>query len=695
MKALIWKELRENLKVAAIGLLLFTVLTVGTTRSYSSLLRDIILGNRHAQDDWSRMQPLTSTPFLTETAWLCVLFGVLLGWMQIFNERNRDLRAFLIHRPTSPTRIFLAKAAAGLALYSLAAGLPLFGFVLWAWLPGHVAAPFEWGMVRPVFTLFLAGLAFYFAGMLVGLRQARWYGSRTFGLALAAGIAFAAATAPPSSFWAVLAAAIVGGTVLATAAWGSFKSGGTYRGQPVSGKLALTITLLFGVFGVGALAVGLMQSLFFNSHPQYSWSRYVMTKDGVIYRLTQGNNQQQEIFTMDGQPAVDARTGKPLDRAEFNRQQAPGSAVTVNFDRTRQQNQTPYRFNSDFFSPFGMLKDTLWFFRYRTGRVLAYDLRTRRLTGSLGPDGFAPDAAGDGSRFSDLPNYYYDQSIVRRNLKTETAVYELDLDKPAARKIFTAPAGEKVGGAGEIVRNYQNRGEDYVLAVTDRSIHVLTLEGRDLLTAPYEPAYPDYPSVQVSVLEPPGQFALWFRSSNEADQKAGHQLPTRIKWLAADGTVSKTADLPELPTPAAGPERLTDKLYALVAPPVIVTTAWVLAAIDHKSMPAKKLDLKPLLTIEALLCSIGALAAVAGGWWLGRRYSFTRRAQLGWAAFHLLFGLPAFAAFLCAQEWPAREACANCKKLRVVDREKCEHCGADFAPPAKNGTEIFEPLGSS
>jgi hypothetical protein len=28
----------------------------------------------------------------------------------------------------------------------------------------------------------------------------------------------------------------------------------------------------------------------------------------------------------------------------------------------------------------------------------------------------------------------------------------------------------------------------------------------------------------------------------------------------------------------------------------------------------------------------------------------------------------------------------------VVDRGQCEHCGADFAPPEKNGTEIFEPL---
>jgi ribosomal protein L37AE/L43A len=47
---------------------------------------------------------------------------------------------------------------------------------------------------------------------------------------------------------------------------------------------------------------------------------------------------------------------------------------------------------------------------------------------------------------------------------------------------------------------------------------------------------------------------------------------------------------------------------------------------------------------------------------------------------------------LSVQEWPALESCPNCKKLRVVDREHCEHCGADFAPPEKNGTEVFESL---
>jgi hypothetical protein len=81
--------------------------------------------------------------------------------------------------------------------------------------------------------------------------------------------------------------------------------------------------------------------------------------------------------------------------------------------------------------------------------------------------------------------------------------------------------------------------------------------------------------------------------------------------------------------------------------------------------------------------------------WLGRRYQFSIAAQAGWAVFLLLFGVPGLLAFLSVQEWPAREACPKCKRLRVVDCTQCEHCGAEWAPPEKTGMEVFAPLGVS
>jgi hypothetical protein len=90
--------------------------------------------------------------------------------------------------------------------------------------------------------------------------------------------------------------------------------------------------------------------------------------------------------------------------------------------------------------------------------------------------------------------------------------------------------------------------------------------------------------------------------------------------------------------------------------------------------------------------AVAAFVCLPIGWWLGRRYHLSPAAQAGWAVFQLLFGVPGLLAFLSVQEWPVRESCPNCKKLRVVDRGRCEHCGALFAPPEKTGTEVFAPL---
>jgi hypothetical protein len=93
------------------------------------------------------------------------------------------------------------------------------------------------------------------------------------------------------------------------------------------------------------------------------------------------------------------------------------------------------------------------------------------------------------------------------------------------------------------------------------------------------------------------------------------------------------------------------------------------------------------------LSLIVALVCVPAAWWLGRRYHFSVAAKVSWVGFIVLTGIPGLLAFLSVQEWPARETCPKCGKQRVVEREHCEHCGAEFPAPEKTGIEIFEPVG--
>ena len=139
-------------------------------------------------------------------------------------------------------------------------GLPLLGFIVWARLPGHVAAPFELAMLQPVAAYVLAGIPYYFAGMLSDLRQARWYASRVLGVGVALVVSLFISLSP--EFWQSLLLILVGAAILATAVWGGFQSDGHYRGQPACGKAALTAALIVGCQILAFLAAVLVSNFF-------------------------------------------------------------------------------------------------------------------------------------------------------------------------------------------------------------------------------------------------------------------------------------------------------------------------------------------------------------------------------------------------------------------------------------------------
>jgi len=228
----------------------------------------------------------------------------------------------------------------------------------------------------------------------------------------------------------------------------------------------------------------------------------------------------------------------------------------------------------------------------------------------------------------------------------------------------------------------QGSGWDYTIVVTTNCVSLLKPDGKMVWQTPYAPGYPAYPDVEISFLEPSNRFALCLNPANLANQT--NHLPSHYVWLAAGQGAVSQQDLPS--TARAWTLPWTERLLCLAMPPVFwPVTSWLYGNWPPANFLRQGL---PLSLAGAVLCA-------GAGWWLGRRYHFPAASQLKWAVFHMLTGFPGILAFLCVQEWPARESCPNCKQLRLVDREKCEYCGAGFAPPPKNGTEIFEPAGGS
>jgi hypothetical protein len=248
----------------------------------------------------------------------------------------------------------------------------------------------------------------------------------------------------------------------------------------------------------------------------------------------------------------------------------------------------------------------------------------------------------------------------------------------AAKAIFTTPADDPIGGVNMNALTLEE-GVFRIAVATRHFVYLLGKKGEVIWKTPYEPAYPAYSHIFVYFLKATNTFAVWLSPSQEAQRQADGNLPEHVTFLA-DGQSVRTVEPPNHPSPAVFD--LAEKVSSFVVPPLPI-------ALDRCLPPGEAL----LLPRQVLWFSLaGAVFAIPIGWWLSRRYSFEAAAQLGWGVFLLLFGLPGLLVLLSVQEWPARERCPNCGRLRVVRREECEHCGAVFSPAAPTGTEIFETV---
>ena len=674
MKALIQKDLRENSKVAVIGLVIFSLMLFQIYMASISALKNILagFGTDHG------LQPLLSDDLLAETACFCGIFAAVLGWVQARNEAHRDLWAFLIHRPITRTKIFQGKVAAGFCLYFLGAGLPLTVFVAVVRWPGHIAAPFEWAMVLPLLSAFLAGVPCYFAGLLTGLRQARWFASRGFGLALAASAPLCVFNLP--ELWQQLIVTAGGVLILAAAVWGAYQSGGYYQGQPAAGRLGLIVAMTAGCGAVlavgGSLVSSLVDAVLYEPAP-FAVIQFQMTTNGILCKVTSLNGAPPEIVDLENHPLLDPATGRKIEYAGFSTRLAPGPVVWNHLRYQEIQNRS--HSENRFFNTLTISDKEIWYLD-RHGELRGYDSRTRNYIGGLRPHG--NDVGSGPGPFLTLPgtvNYYLSPDL--RLIATAKVIYQADFKGRALKPLFSLTNDDQICGLCGYVKGAEDGADNgltkFICLTTRNTVRLLDSECRTVFDVPFPPAYGECPYVRFSFLQPgdasKADFALWFLPDEEMSLKSGWKTPTHILWIGPGQTVAKSADLPVLPPPD---RHITwpDELATTLMPPPLYLT------LPYSQSPWH------------LFSFAWAVISAAIGWMLTRRYNYSIPARVGWTLFIFLLGIAGLLALLCVQEWPARAPCPNCKKLRAVDRELCEHCQSPFPPPGKTGAEIFAPL---
>jgi hypothetical protein len=681
MKSLIWKEWHENFKWAVLPVVLLggllALLGPPSLMNYGALL---ILGL------------------------IAAVFGAVLGFLQVFPESHGDKRSLLLHRPLSPSRIFLAKAAVGVALYLLAMGIPFAGAVAWIATPGHVAGPFYWPMALPWLADILTGVVYYFAGMLTAQREARWYGSRALGLGAAVFCTFLVWVLP--EFWQALQAVAVMGALVGLAAWGSFVTGGADAPQPFPARAALAATFVAGLLVLGVTLKIFAGGCVFEKYQSY----YTLDRKGRVLVVRWRPGDIQSVTDLDGQ-RPEVLQGKQLDTSAIREIEAPTSArLGPKFQSYRSPGRLSVRCRNESSSG-----DERWFYVPEEGLLRGYDGLSQRLIGSCGPDGFVPADQEPRERFRGEAyhvTFLYEPGTAYF-LSLPGGVYALDFARHTIRTLFTPPEGQTVLAATRWKDDREKWSRAFVL--TDQSVYVLDEAGAPLLSAPLAYDREDYGHVGVAQLEAPRRFVVWYEPSWYLWAEAAKTMPSYLVEYDVAGREIARRTVSPRPLNAAPPGLA---LFGLATPPA---EAAIIAGAARESVAAARqkqgLEVQPVAFFVAVptqffipgeepdmaatvgvviayraLILLSALACAAICFLLARRHSFSRAASLGWGLCGLLFGPAGLLLMLAVQPWPARIICPACRRPRVVTRDTCEHCAAPHALPTPDGTEIFEPV---
>jgi hypothetical protein len=675
MKALIWKEWLENLKwVLLPGLVILLVFLID--------------------------RPLTPMPDVTQAFFYgvtAVVFGAALGFVQIYFDGHGDKRSLLLHRPLSPSRIFLAKALAGIGLYVVALGIPFGCLESWMATPAKISAPYHWRTGLPWLADILSGLVYYFAGMLVAQRDVRWYGSR--GLAFAAAFFCSYLVWAVPEFWQALVVIGIFGSFVGAAAWGSFCAGGAYAPQPRLAKTALAMTFLAGFVIVSMLGKQMIGEW---TNSGIEWN-YNLDRQGrvLLAPFKEGVGAIAPWIDLRGQEPPDLK-GKVVD----NRIIAPWAASGTPLDWS-------YRNSGRFYVPCtnnSMPSDEIWYYDQHQRRLFGFDPILHVSLGSFGPDGFMPPGKQPGERFQGELCYQTTrwQGDLQRFLAFPGGVYSVDFRRRKIRMLFTPALGETVTFA-RWWRDLDTRRQLIVIS-TDRSVHFRKEDGSPLVSIPKD--YENHKFVLVGLLEKPERYFAWYPPPGLVEPQDYKIAPSYLYVYDSAGHELACRTAPPPPFQAAP---YAEALFGLVTPMTEVATLVGASRYLRSEARLQGSLRKPVLLdylensryyipgtawfeltprgliagyLALILLSAAACALVC--FLLARRYAFSGAGCIAWPLMGFLFGWVGLLLMLVLQEWPARIVCPKCRKLRLVTRDTCEHCGALHAAPAADGTEIVE-----
>lgn len=674
MKTLLWKELRENGKWAALGML-------------GLALAELFALYRPGPPFWYGRLVISGQTFELVTIYGGILIGAGLGALQIFPELDRDRWAALLHRPVSRTTLFLGKISAGLILYLLATGLPLLLSIACFALPGQFATPFVPGMLPAVMANAFLGVAFYALAVLVALTRGAWYGRRAL---LVLGLLPLPLIVSTSSLLFLPTLLTTG--VLLVAAWGTMAgNGGVRRGWQTA---ELCLGWLQAV-GCGLLFVCLLFLLNFlpgadTQGPASEYRNVVVTTDGQVLQNSYRHGQSVALRHLDGTPVTEEK----YIGDDANEQLTDFVPLCQNLRSNLQvllENQVgdPHATLNFLQAAYGDGSEGTEYWYYLVGKdyFVGYDKLTRRRIGICDREGFHP--ADQTPRpflkpFQLTGGGYYSPRVGW----LDNHLYRPDFPDRRLSILYTAPSGPIHAVTGLV------RGSRIVaMAVAlDTTVQILDLEGKLLVTIPY--SHDTGNGMMISVATIPTVDRIFIQYAPPLPLGAPVERRSFVDDVDRQGHVLHSYTITNPPILSRpGWARYVALAGTPFAPTVLAAVTDVLSARkgDPSEDPANA-NSYSWRTWILFGAGLGLISAIITARW-ARAAGLTRRETLGWVIFTFCLGPVSVIAFRLTAHFPLQVRCPNCARQRPLQVEECPSGHQSWPAPASNGTEIFAELG--
>lgn len=638
-------------------------------------------------------------PFLGDQAavawnslWIGSLVALVVALRQSYWESHTRTDQFLCSLPIPNATVLWTKIVVGaVATWTVPAGMTL-AYAIWAAIPGTHASPFFWSWTADNWTITLLLVPVYLGALLIGYREARWWGSRVLPMCGVIGLVYFTFVAIKlSGEWGVgvlVYLALVAGLIAA------LREVCARRQKPAGSSLALA-TLI----GVGAW-IGVL----FASYLAWSPFRAV--------RATPRHDRQYVAVLRDGTPAifteqasapatVKTRDGRIPDSVEMARDARVPSLTSV---PPVEPLFTTIAFSVDVVGKHGTAaanRRELWYLVERSADrryLVGYDAATKRCVGFLSAIGYqtAPPTSEQSFAMSRVQlcqfavgNGYepYSLGVDSFRMPVGDQVYEIQLATRTSRPSAKIPAVLSLGpGRGDWLRMGTP-----LLAFTDQE---LLLESPDTSRTRRFHVPPDCRSQDAVVYFPEGSQEVMF-----VWKESTRNQPSLERWVVATygeagekrrESITLTLRGDDLAAELSGWGGVAWEVLTQQAPVsemlsvIVDVMSYDLSRISWREALRRSV-LERLSALLVLFALAGVLATAA--------LLHQRRLQLPaawrWFWFVLIWGIPGFIGYWLHRRWPVRERCEACGQSAPRDRLACCHCGRDFPRPPRIGTEVF------